>query len=277
MPVLGHILRLGQPPFASVSSTRADAHRASAGVYLELLEDLLLGLLAIRSDRTARARSGDGRVVRYPLICDTDTRTFGGRDRFFCDGGCCGEPPEAGIAARARAGRRVGALMPHGSDRIDRGSRRDGEQYEKERTGMVARRSGEDGGRREQAEDVRTATMPRWAVRAAGSGDNNDGSGPLSFSFPERSSTRTEEAAGDASDAAHEMTLAAGASKFARKLRIEMVIGDGQGGGLARTRRLDTVLALRPVARSTFLVHVDDRDSFERRGVTMRDEHIGDG
>ena len=47
-------------------------------------------------------------------------------------------------------------------------------------------------------------------------------------------------------------------------------------GGLAPTRRLDTVLALRPIARSAFLVHVDDRDS-----QTTRRDHArrarGDG
>ena len=112
---------------------------------------------------------------------------------------------------------------------------------------------------------------------SGGSGDNNDGSGPLSFSFPQSVVHADGGGGGEASDAAHDNDAGGGRVEVCTETsQLEGDTTDGQGGGLARTRRLDTVLALRPVARSAFLVHVDDRDS-----QTTRRDHAqrarGDG
>ena len=121
--------------------------------------------------------------------------------------------------------------------------------------------------------DVVNSDDAEMGGASGGSGDNNDGGDPLSFSFT-KSVVHADGGGSDASaaqanndDASDDGHLEVGAETSK--------VDDG-AGGLARTRRLDTVLALRPIARSAFLVHVDDRDS-----QTTRRDHArrarGDG
>ena len=124
--------------------------------------------------------------------------------------------------------------------------------------------------------DVVNSDDAEMGGASGGSGDNNDGGDPLSFSFT-KSVVHADGGGSDASDAAHDNDAGGGRLEVCTETsKLEGDTNDGQGDGLARTRRLDTVLALRPIARSAFLVHVDDRDS-----QTTRRDHArrarGDG
>ena len=117
--------------------------------------------------------------------------------------------------------------------------------------------------------DVVNSDDAEMGGASGGSGDNNDGGDPLSFSFT-KSVVHADGGGSDAS-AAH-----ANSDDGHHEVGAETSKVDEGTGGLAPTRRLDTVLALRPIARSAFLVHVDDRDS-----QTTRRDHArrarGDG
>ena len=155
---------------------------------------------------------------------------------------------------------------------------RDARAYTREGEGQERWHGAQAKRRKERASvDVVNSDDAEVGGASGGSGDNNDGSGPLSFSFPQSVVHADGGGGADASDAAHNNEAGGGRVEVCTETsQLEGDTTDGQGGGLARTRRLDTVLALRPVARSAFLVHVDDRDS-----QTTRRDHArrarGDG
>ena len=116
----------------------------------------------------------------------------------------------------------------------------------------------EGGGRSEPEEEE----IEMGGARS-GSGDNNDGGGPFPFSFTQ-SVVHADGGSDGESGSAHNNGDDEGHNnKRKRSSGADQTseVGDSEDIRPAQTRRLDSMLALRPMTRADFLLHVDDRNS----------------